>query len=229
MIKYVLLDLDDTVLDFGYSEEVALRQLLVEYGIDPTEDALRRYSEINASYWKRLETGELTRQQVQEGRFEQFFSELGVKADPAYANVHYKELIAGICRYIDGAEQMLADLREAGYLLYVVSNGSVSVQKGRMKLAGLEGFFDGVFLSEHIGAEKPSMAFFDYCFARIPNFRREHAIIVGDSLTSDIKGGHNAGVLTCWFNPKNKKNTTDVIPHYEIRAIGELTELLKTL
>ena len=75
MIKYVLLDLDDTVLDFGYSEEVALRQLLVEYGIDPTEDALRRYSEINASYWKRLETGELTRQQVQEGRFEQFYEE----------------------------------------------------------------------------------------------------------------------------------------------------------
>ena len=229
MIKFVLLDLDDTILDFGYSEEVALCRLLREHSVEPTEALVRRYSEINASYWRRLETGELTRTQVQEGRFAQFFEELGVVADPAYANVHYKEMIAEICRYVDGAEQLLADLRAEGYQLYVVSNGSVSVQKGRMKLANLDNFFDGVFLSEEIGADKPSEAFFDYCFARIPDFDRKQAIIIGDSLTSDIKGGHNAGVLTCWFNPKKKPNATTVVPHYEIAALHELPSLLKTL
>lgn len=229
MIKFVLLDLDDTVLDFGYSEEIALRRLILENGVEPTEEMVSRYSEINASYWKRLETGELTRTQVQEGRFAEFFAEYGIQADAAYANVHYKDMIAGICRYIDGAEALLADLRAQGYRIYIVSNGSVNVQRGRMKLAGLEDFFDGVFLSEQIGAEKPSMEFFDHCFARIPDFQREQSIIIGDSLTSDIKGGLNAQITTCWFNPKGKTNPGDIRPHFEIQTLSQLIPLLKTL
>ena len=225
MIRFVLLDLDDTILDFGYSEAVALQSLLREYGLEPTESIVRRYSEINDSYWKRLETGELTRAEVQTGRFSELFSEMGVVADAADANARYKELIAGVCRYVDGAEALLADLRAAGYQIYVVSNGSVNVQKGRMHLAGLDDFFDGVFFSEQIGAEKPSMEFFSYCIARIPGFDPNKAIIVGDSLTSDIKGGLNAGILTCWFNPKRKALTADIAPDFEISALQQLLGL----
>ena len=225
MIRFVLLDLDDTILDFGYSEAVALQELLREYGIVPTEALVMRYSEINDSYWKRLETGELTRSEVQTGRFAQLFSEMGVEADAAAANVRYKDLIAGVCRYVEGAEKLLADLRAAGYEIYVVSNGSVNVQKGRMHLAGLDHFFDGVFLSEQIGAEKPSMEFFSHCFARIPNFDPSEAIIVGDSLTSDIKGGLNAGILTCWFNPRKKSARADIAPDFEISALDQLLDL----
>ena len=225
MIRFVLLDLDDTILDFGYSESVALQALLREHGLEPTEELVARYSAINESYWKRLETGELTRFEVQTGRFAQLFSEMGVEADAVAANDRYKELVAGVCRYIDGAEKLLADLRAAGYALYVVSNGSVNVQKGRMHLAGLDNFFDGVFLSEQIGAEKPSAEFFDYCFARIPDFDPKAAIIVGDSLTSDIKGGLQAGILTCWFNPKGKVAQADIRPDFQISALHQLTAL----
>ena len=225
MIRFVLLDLDDTILDFGYSEAVALQSLLREYGLEPTESIVRRYSEINDSYWKRLETGELTRAEVQTGRFSELFSEMGVVADAADANARYKELIAGVCRYVDGAEALLADLRAAGYQIYVVSNGSVNVQKGRMHLAGLDDFFDGVFFSEQIGAEKPSMEFFSYCIARIPGFDPNEAIIVGDSLTSDIKGGLNAGILTCWFNPKGKAAGAAIRPDFEISALQQLLGL----
>ena len=225
MIRFVLLDLDDTILDFGYSEAVALQSLLREYGLEPTESIVRRYSEINDSYWKRLETRELTRAEVQTGRFSELFSEMGVVADAADANARYKELIAGVCRYVDGAEALLADLRAAGYQIYVVSNGSVNVQKGRMHLAGLDDFFDGVFFSEQIGAEKPSMEFFSHCFARIPNLDPSEAIIVGDSLTSDIKGGLNAGILTCWFNPKGKAAGAAIRPDFEISALQQLLGL----
>ena len=229
MIKFVLLDLDDTIFDFGYAEKKALESVLSEIGVSVNDRIKQRYSEINSEYWKRLEVGELTRKEVQVGRFTSLFEELEINADPVLTNAEYMSRIANIVHYVDGAEQLLVDLRNAGYLIYIVSNGSVSVQNGRMKQAGLEHFFDGVFLSEHLGVEKPNKAFFDACAASIADFDAAHAIVVGDSLTSDILGGINAGIMTCWFNPKKKAPAPHVQPDYEIDHLSKLLPLLQSL
>ena len=229
MIRNVLLDLDDTIFDFGFAEADALRRLLRLHGIEVTETLVHRYSEINDAHWKRLETGELTRAEVQIGRFAQLFEEMNLAIDPESANVRYKELIAESHRYIDGAEALLADLRAEGYRIYIVSNGSKSVQTGRLASAGLANFFDGIFFSEELGTEKPDSRFFEKCFASIGDCCKEETIILGDSLTSDIRGGINAGIATCWFNPHGKAPCADALPDYEISHLSQFVPLLKTL
>lgn len=226
MYRFIFLDLDDTIFDFGYAEAEALRITLSHYGITPNEETVRLYSQINDAHWKRLERGELTRREVQIGRFEDLTEALGVSVPPEDMNAFYMQTIASCHRYVDGAEQLLSDLRTAGCKLYVVSNGSRSVQEGRMKRAGLVGFFDGVFLSEDIGFEKPSRAFFDHCFSRVSDLELDRAIILGDSLTSDILGGIQAGIDTCWFNPKGQMRREDIVPKYEISHLSEFINLI---
>ena len=227
MIKTVLLDLDDTIFDFHYAEAEALRQLFRQYGRIATDEVTKLYSEINDAYWKRLERGELTRAEVQTGRFAELFARVGVDRDPEVANVRYKEIIADIHCYVAGAEQLLCDLRREGYSVYVVSNGSRSVQTRRLANAGLTNAFDGVFLSEDLGVEKPSKAFFEVCFSKVPSMKPEETIILGDSLTSDILGGKNAGIKTCWFNRFGKARRTDICPDYEISSLDQFIPLIK--
>lgn len=226
MFEFVFLDLDDTLFDFGYSEAEALRTTLRQFGIEPTETAIRRYSEINDAHWKRLERGELTRKEVQIGRFACFLKEIGSSHDPQEVNRFYMNTIGDCFRYVDGAEKLLSDLRAMGCALYVVSNGTRAVQQKRLQKAGLSDFFDGVFLSEDIGAEKPNKSFFDACFQRVSNMKLESSIILGDSLTSDILGGIRAGITTCWFNPKNKQGRDDIVPDYEIKQLSKFPEIV---
>ena len=229
MIRNIFLDLDDTIFDFHFAEADALRRLLRLHGIEPTEAILQRYSEINDAHWKRLERGELTRAEVQVGRFAQLFAEMGVDLDPEASNIRYKELIAESHRYIDGAEQLLADLRQNEYRIYIVSNGSKSVQTGRLTSAGLLDFFDGVFLSEELGVEKPNVAFFEKCFAAIKDGFIHETVILGDSLTSDILGGIRTGIKTCWFNPRGICARADIVPDKEISHLSQFLPWLKTL
>ncbi len=229
MIKYVLLDLDDTIFDFHYAEAEALRQLFRRCGGVADDAATQMYSAINDAYWKRLERGELTRSEVQVGRFRELFDRLGIDRDPLQANVAYKELIADIVQYVEGAEELLRDLRTGGYQIYIVSNGSRSVQQGRLQKAGLTDAFDGIFLSEDLGVEKPNRAFFDICFQSVPSMKLEETIILGDSLTSDILGGQNAHIKTCWFNRGRKEGREDIVPDYVITRLSEFIPLIKSL
>ncbi len=226
MYNIIFLDLDDTIFDFGYAEREALYAVLASVNVAPTEEHLSLFSEINDAHWKRLERGELTRRQVHIGRFCAFLEAISVQADAESVNRVFMDAVGESHHFIEGAEQLLQDLRRAGKRLYVVSNASISVQRHRLRLAGLEDFFDGVFLSEEIGAQKPSREFFERCFARVPSMKPEHAIILGDSLTSDIAGGRNAGIATCWFNPKAKENRADVRPDFEIRSLGEFLSIV---
>ena len=226
MFEFVFLDLDDTIFDFGYAEAEALRMTLRRYGIEPTDFVVCRYSEINDAHWKRLERGELTRREVQIGRFTCLLAELGVDSSAEEMNAFYMQTIATCFRYVDGAEKLLSDLRNLGCKLYIVSNGTRSVQEGRMKKAGLTDFFDGVFLSENIGVEKPNKAFFDTCFQCVPSVKLDRSIILGDSLTSDVLGGIHAGITTCWFNPKKKEGRRDIVPDYEIASLSEFVNIV---
>ena len=224
----VLLDVDDTLLDFHKAEAIALAKTLRAMGIDPKPETLSRYSEINARQWELLEEGVVTRDVVLTRRFELLFEELGVVRSGAEARDMYEGNLAIGHYFMPGAEELLEALY-GKYDLYIVSNGTAIVQEGRIGSAGIAKYFEEIFISEKVGFDKPSRAFFDRCFARIPGFDPARAIIVGDSLTSDIRGGLNAGIRTCWFNPKGKASRADIVPDYEIHTLDQLPGLLEEI
>lgn len=226
MIHTILFDLDDTLLDFQKAERAALVKTLIKLGVEPKEETLARYSVLNLAQWRLLEKGELTREEVKIRRYRLLFEEIGVTCSAQKAAELYEGYL-GIGHYfIDGAEELL-DVLSKDYSLYLVTNGTASVQEGRIESAGIAGYFKGVYISEKIGFNKPSKEFFDCCFAQIPDFRKEETVIVGDSLTSDIQGGKNAGVKTIWFNSTQSVNESSIHPDYEIMTLRELPELIK--
>ncbi len=225
MITTILWDVDGTLLDFDAAERAAIRALFREFGLGGCTDAmLARYSEINGMFWQRLERGELTRPQILVMRFEQFFGEYGI--DPAIApafNERYQPALGetAICR--DDSLSVVKALK-GRVRQYAVSNGTVVAQTRKLEKSELSTWLDGVFLSERLGVEKPNAAFFSKVFAAIRPGDLSEVMIVGDSLTSDIRGGMNAGIRTCWYNPGRKP----VPAGYRVDLpIADLRELLR--
>ena len=227
MMEFLFLDLDDTIYDFGKAEEVAICKTLRHFGIEPTPEVIGRYSVINKAQWERLERGELTRDQVKVRRFELLYAELGVNASAAATHDFYAEQLSIGHYFMDGAEELLETLTKRDYRLVLASNGTLSVQEGRIASGGIAKYFEKIFISEQMGAVKPQKEFFDACFAQIPGFARERAVIFGDSLTSDILGGINAGIKTCWFNPKGKPGREDIHPDGEIQHLSQFVPWLE--
>ena len=228
MFEFLFLDLDDTILDFQKAEHIALSKTLQSFGLEPTEAVLKRYNQINKAHWEALERKELTRAQVLLGRFQVLFGEFALPVDPEKVARTYEHNLSQGHWFLPGAEEAVERLGKK-YKLYLASNGTASVQKGRMTSANLYRFFEKVFVSQEIGHNKPAKEYFDACFAQIPGFDKCKAIIVGDSLTSDILGGQNAGIATCWVNPHHKERRPDIRVDYEIEALSQLEELLETL
>ena len=226
MLKNIFLDLDDTILNFTAGEAKALSQTLREAGIEPSEAILDRYHIINIAHWELLEEGRLTRDEVLVQRFEQLFREMNIHYSGRDLCQRYEYLLSKQHAFMPDAEQLLREL-SSKYRLYLASNGAAAVQNPRLDDAGIRKYFQGIFISEEIGADKPSKAFFDACFAAIPNFRVEEAAMVGDSLTSDIRGGHNAGLRTVWFNCHGKEPRADIRPDYVIQNLSDLIPLLE--
>lgn len=224
----ILLDLDDTILDFGKAERAAIQNAFTELGIDTSEKTLKRYSEINLKHWESFEKGEITRAELLVHRFAQLFAEMGVDTDPALAQSKYEGYLSQGHYFMPGAEELL-DALYPQCRLFLLSNGNAKVQAGRLKSADISKYFEGIFISENIGFNKPSREYFDECFKRIPDFSRERAIMVGDSLTSDILGGINANVRTCWYNPSGKAAREDVRPDYAIAELSQLPPLIEEI
>ena len=228
MFEFLFLDLDDTILDFHKAERIAIAKTIREFGVEPTEEILHRYHLINKWHWEQLELGKLTRAEVLENRFAVLFQELGVAADKALcARVYERNLSQGHW-FLPGAEEAVEALSKK-YRLFLASNGTASVQKGRMTSANLYRFFEKVFVSQEIGHNKPSLEYFEAAFSRIPGFDKSKCLMVGDSLTSDIRGGINAGIKTCWVNPEGLPCREDIRPDYEIQYLHQLESLLETL
>ena len=225
MIEFLLLDLDDTILDFHKAERVALSKTFRDFGLEPTEEVLDLYHKINKWHWEQLELGVMTRDQVLVGRFDQLFQELGMEVDAAACMKQYERNLSIGHYFLPGAEEAVKKLHET-YRLFLVSNGTATVQHSRLTSAGLYPYFEQVFISQEIGYNKPDKAYFDRCFERIPGFSPEKALMVGDSLTSDIKGGINAGVKTVWVNPAHK-DCGSFRPDYEIEGLSQLEALLE--
>ena len=227
MIEFLLLDLDDTILDFHKAERIALSKTFRDFGLELREEVLELYHKINKWHWEQLELGVMTRDQVLVGRFDRLFQELGMEVDAAACMKRYEYNLSIGHYFLPGAEEAVKKLHEK-YRLFLVSNGTATVQHGRLTSAGLYPYFEQVFISQNIGYNKPDKAYFDRCFERIPGFAPEKALMVGDSLTSDIKGGINAGLTTVWVNPEHK-DCGDIHPDYEIERLYQLETLLEEL
>ena len=227
MIEFLFLDLDDTILDFRKAEYVAIGKTIGDFGVEPTDEVRKLYHEINKWHWEQLELGTLTREEVLVNRFGVLFEKLGKTVDAvACARAYEKNLSQGHW-FLPGAEEAV-DALSKKYRLFLASNGTASVQKGRMTSANLYRFFETVFVSQEIGHNKPSKAYFDACLSTISGFDKENAMIVGDSLSSDIKGGINAGIKTVWVNPDHK-DCGEIKPDYEIEYLHQLEALLEGL
>ena len=228
MFEYLFLDLDDTILDFHKAERLAIAKTIREFGLEPTEEVLQRYHLINKWHWEQLELGNLTRDEVLENRFGVLFQEFGLAADKTACARAYEHNLSQGHFFLPGAEEAVDRLSQK-YRLFLASNGTASVQKGRMTSANLYRFFEQVFVSQELGHNKPSREYFEAAFARIPGFDLAECLMVGDSLTSDILGGKNAGLRTVWVNPHHKTAPDHLKPDYEIETLADLPALLEAL
>lgn len=226
-MKYttILFDADNTLLDFDAAEHEAITSVLRLYGLPHDDSVIAEYSRINLGFWKMLERGEITKDELKYLRFEAFCEHFGFNIDAREMATAYMNALSKQNPLIDGAieicERLFGKCR-----LYIITNGIKFIQEGRFSTSPLMKYFDGTFISETVGYEKPSVEYFEAVERAIPDFDRTKTLVVGDSLTSDIKGGINYGLDTCWFNPKGKAHPLDMDITYEIKSLDEIFDIV---
>lgn len=227
MIKVILWDIDGTLLSFKQAERAAIRACFDQFGLgELTDEMLSKYSSINATYWKRLELGELTKPQVLRGRFEEFFAAYGLDTGCVDAfNAAYQVWLGETVVFNDNGKELVQRFR-GKVKQCAVTNGTLVAQRGKLKNSGLDQLLDEVFISDVVGVEKPGIGFFDAVFAAIGHYEKDEVLIVGDSLTSDIQGGNNAGILCCWYNPAGETVPETLRVDYDIRNLNELIAIV---
>ena len=226
-MKYsiILFDADHTLFDFKKCEYHALKEALSELSLPNGDEYIERYSEINEMMWKALERGEITKEGLVLERFERFLREFSFDCDTERLSELYKEYLSQQTYLFDGVEELLKKLYGTRRM-FIITNGVKRVQDGRMSRSPISRYFEKIFISEVIGYEKPSKRFFESVMAQIPDFDIKSAIVIGDSLTSDIKGGINAGIDTCWYNPEGKEAPADMTITYTVRDLAEILDII---
>lgn len=227
-MKYeiLLFDADNTILDFDKSEEQALTRAFEENGFCLDSHILEVYRRNNIYQWQLFEQGKIEKSQVLISRFVETFKELGISADLDSISLLYEKYLHDGFYVVEHARDVL-DVLQRKCKLYLVSNGVLSIQNSRMIGSGMDKYFVKRFVSEEIGYPKPKVEYFEYCFANIANFDKSKTLIIGDSLTSDIQGGINAGIDTCWFNPCKVNNTSGFEPTYEIDDLRKILSIIE--
>lgn len=226
MFKAILWDVDGTLLDFNQTMTAAMKHCFQQCGLgECTDQMTRRYFDINEIWWQRLERGETTRQELFVRRFEDFFGEYGIAYDTREFDRLYKLALREHVFFNDNAGELVKSLR-GRVQQYAVSNTPAAELNAKLHRCGLDELLDGIFISEALGAEKPSTLFFDKVFAALPWLRREDAVIVGDSLTSDIMGANNAGIACCWYNPGRKPALPELRIDYTITNLNQIENIL---
>ena len=227
MYKYLFWDVDGTVLDFLAAESCAIKALFKKYELgECTDEMIEVYSKINSKYWGFLEKNKMTKSEILVGRFLEFFDLFGIDRDLAETfNKDYQEELGEYIVFVKDAEEVLLD-EKGKYMLVAVTNGTKVAQKKKLSRSGLDKVFDAVFISEDVGFEKPNIEYFEYIFEKLNIEDKKGVLIIGDSLTSDMKGGVLAGIDTCWYNPLHKPNNLDINITYEIDELVKLKEIL---
>lgn len=224
--KVLLFDADETLFDFDKSEAEAFHNTMQEYGIDAQEDLyFQVYKELNRLIWKELEDGLITLRELKVERFRRFLEKQGIEQDEYEFAACYMKHLGGSSILLDGAKELIEDLSGC-YRMAIVTNGLTSVQERRIRKSVIAKYFDEIIISEELGVSKPEPGIYEHAVNAMGNFAKKEVLMIGDNLNSDIKGGINYGVDTCWFNPKRMENKTNFIPDYEVFDFTGLRELL---
>lgn len=221
----LLFDVDDTLLDFQAAENQALYLLFKQEGIQLTDELKQVYKELNEQRWRAFEAGEMSRETVINGRFGEFFAQMNRTVDSLEMEQKYRHFLNQGHQLLGNSLEIIADLAQKADL-YVVSNGVSKTQHQRLDDAKLLPYFKEVIISEDTGYQKPMIEFFDYTFNKIPQLNKEKTVIIGDSLTSDIQGGNNAGIDTIWLHPPVKNDILTIQPTHHIQHLEEIYEIL---
>ena len=227
MIKVILWDVDGTLLDFKKAEYAAIKKCFEFFNLgECTDEMIGRYSILNRKYWDKLEQKEITKPEMLVNRFADFFATENIEADCAKEfNEEYQNCLGETICFCDNSYELLKSLK-GRVKQYAVTNGTKAAQDRKLSKSGLIEIFDGVFISEVVGSEKPGIEFFEYVWEKIGHYEKDEIMIVGDSLTSDIQGGNNAGIVCCWYNPKGIKNETNLRIDYEVDDLQKVAEIL---
>lgn len=227
--KFLLFDLDHTLLDFDAAEDVALSHLLKEEEVEDIQAYKDYYVPMNKTLWKDFELKKITKQELVNTRFAKLFAHFGIEKDGAYLAERYQFFLSKQGQIFPGVEDLLKKLIHQGFELYAATNGITFIQTGRLEQSGIAPFFKEIFISEQLHTQKPDAAFYEKIGARIPNFDKKYALMIGDSLSADIQGGNNAGIDTIWYNPHHLGNKTQAQPTYEVDSYQALLEILDKL
>lgn len=224
--EFLLFDADHTLFDFKKSEYFALKEALDFYSLPSTDEVIERYSVINVKYWKMLERGEIDKKSLMLARFVEFAREYGFEDKAEALSDLYMSNLSHQAHLFDGALEMIEKLSKK-YRLFIITNGVKSTQDGRFGLSPITKYFEKIFISEVIGYEKPHREFFDAVSRCIDGYVKERAIVIGDSLSSDIVGAINSGLDCIWYNPKEKEAPKDYNITYTVKSFDEILEILK--
>ena len=225
MYRAILWDVDGTLLNFLKSERAAIKECFQVCGLgECTDEMVQSYSEINEEYWEMLERHEIEKPALFRRRFEDLFSKYGLSYDTAEFNILYQQTLGNHIFPNDNSLELVRSLK-GKIRQYAVTNGSFTAQERKLRRSGLDRLLDGIFISDVVGYEKPSPLFFDSVFDQIPE-GREEAIIVGDSLTSDILGGNKAGIACCWYDPENKPAPAELRIDYTITDLNQIKDII---
>ena len=227
--KFLLFDLDHTLLDFDSAENIALTQLLEEEGVEDIQAYKDYYVPMNKALWKDLEQKKIAKADLVNTRFSKLFSHFGIQKDGVYLAKRYQFFLSKQGQIFPGVENLLKTLIDEGYELYAATNGITFIQTGRIEQSGIAPYFKEIFISEQLHTQKPDTEFYEKIGARIPKFEKKYAHLIGDSLSADIQGGNNAGIDTIWYNPQHLENTTQLHPTYEVHSYKDLLDCLDKL
>ncbi|TDL38287.1 noncanonical pyrimidine nucleotidase, YjjG family [Macrococcoides bohemicum] len=220
MYKYVLIDLDNTLIDFNIAEKEALNKVFLSEQIELNDDMMACYKNINGKLWAELESGIITRKELLDTRFEKFFKSIGIEADGIEKEMLFREVLNNSHELIEDAEDLLQYLKAKGIITCSASNGVYHTQMQRMKASGIYKYFDYHFISEKIGYEKPDVRFFEHCFEALRIKDKAEVLMIGDTISSDIEGAKNAGIDSCYFGEQ------DVSATYTIRNLNDIKVIL---
>lgn len=225
--KFLLFDADDTLFDFQSSAEKCFLETCKEFGFEKEKSDYSVYKVINQRLWDEYSRGERDKASVLVDRYSEYNETMGVYADPTEFQLSYEEKLAHTSIVFPETESCLKRLKADGYKIYLITNGVKYVQNTRLDLSGLRPYFDGIFISDELGVAKPSDEYFNAVASAIPDFDKDAALIIGDSLVSDIPLGKNNGVKTCFMNYFDEPLPENEIYDYKIRRLNELFKILE--
>ncbi|MBQ7033141.1 MAG: YjjG family noncanonical pyrimidine nucleotidase [Clostridia bacterium] len=225
-IKAVLMDVDNTLLDFGICARDSMRGVFADWGVPYREEMFPVFWEINGKLWEEIEEGHLTKEELYQIRWKLIFERLGIEGyDPVRFDDGFRKYIAESAAPVEGAYEILEYLSPK-YILCVASNASPARQIKRLTKANMLQYFEHLFTSEEIGHPKPEKAFFDACLKTLDGITAAETVVIGDSLTADIAGGAGCGMKTIWYNHTHEAVPEKLRADYIVNTLLEIKDIL---